>query len=420
MWISIAVIASLKLLHAGSSGLGLLMLAAGVGSLAAAPISSKVVTRARIGTPAGLALMACGIPLAVIAGIPVFDLALALVVAWGIGMAVTDVTTSSLLHRLLEAPLVPRVTGVIESTKLLFEGLGGFIAPLLVVTIGIRGTLVLAALPLPIVLVFGWSLLHQVDDRAGQRAATLALCHGVRCLQPLDMATLDGVVARMHHLGVAAAGTDVIRQGDPGDRFYIVESGSAQVLVDGLFVGALGPGTSFGERALLRNVPRTATVRSNGPMELLALTGEDFLTAVGGQEIATTPSPETTAGGHTAWTRRQRMEILWRLNLLSHLDAAAIGELADQSVVEAWPEGATIVRQGEEGDRFFVMLAGRATVTVDRNKVSELQAGDQFGEIALLHKVPRSAGVVASTPAVTLSLHRNDFMPAALSRLVLA
>jgi hypothetical protein len=141
MWIAIAVIASLRLLHAGSAGVGLLMLAAGVGSLLAAPLSSKLVTLPHLGTPATVALVCCGMPLALIGGVPVFSVALALVVAWGVGMAVADVATSSLVCRLVEAPLVPRVIGAIECTKLALEGLGAFMAPVLASTVGVRAAL---------------------------------------------------------------------------------------------------------------------------------------------------------------------------------------------------------------------------------------------------------------------------------------
>jgi CRP-like cAMP-binding protein len=422
MWIAIAVIASIKLLHAGSAGFGLLMLAVGIGSLAAAPLSNMLVTRSRLGTPAAIALIACGIPLALIAGVPVFGLALALVAAWGIGMAVADVATSSLLWRLLEAPLVPRVTGTIESAKLLLEGLGAFLAPILVISIGIRGTLLIAALPLPIVVVVGWTLLYQVDDKAEERATTLSLCHGAHCLEPLDMASLDALVSRVNRVIISEGGVDVVRQGDRGDCFYIIASGTAQVLVDGHFVGQLGPGESFGERALLRDVPRTATIRSAEPMLLLSLSRQDFLAAVWAQQVApagtAAPGPSGESGEST-WTGRRRMEILSRLNLFSHLDAKAIGTLADRSVIDRWPEGAGIVRQGEAGDRFYVMLDGRAAVSVDSHPVSELLPGDQFGEIALLHGVPRSADVVASSPVITLSLARDDFVPAVRSRLLL-
>jgi CRP-like cAMP-binding protein len=96
-----------------------------------------------------------------------------------------------------------------------------------------------------------------------------------------------------------------------------------------------------------------------------------------------------------------------------------LGALAVCGIIDQWPEGASIIRQGDKGDRFYVMLDGRAVVLVDAKPVSELRRGDQFGEIAVLHDVPRRADVVTSTPAVTLSLHRDDFAPAVRTRLIM-
>jgi len=418
MWIAIAVIASLRLFHAGSAGVGLLMLAAGIGSLIAVPLSATLIKRPRLGTPAALALIACGMPLGLVAGVPLLDVALVLVVAWGIGMAVADVATLSVLYRLLAAPLLPRVTATIESAKLALEGLGAFLAPVLVTTIGVRGALIVAALPLPVVVLTGWKALHRVDASASARSQVLGLLHRVPCLQPLDMAALDSLAGRVMPVSVPA-GTDVVRQADHGDRFYMVVTGTAEVLVDGFLVGALGPGESFGEKALLRDVPRTATVRSCEPMQLLALSREDFLSALTGQQtLGTAGSDSSPSPGETGWSKRQRIELLSRVSLLSHLDSHALGELADRSVVDRWPQGATIVRRGDEGDQFFVLLDGRAVVSVDGDAVNELEPGDQFGEIALLHKVPRQADVAASSPVVTLSLHREDFLPAVRSRMI--
>ena len=418
MWIAIAVIASIRLLHAGSAGVGLLMLAAGIGSLAAVPLSATLIGRSRIGTPAALALLTCGIPLGLVAGIPVLDVALVLVAAWGVGMAVADVATMSLLYRLLSTPLLPRVTACIEAAKLALEGLGALLAPILVLSIGIRGALIVAAVPLPLVVAAGWNTLHRVDADAGERSRTLGLLHSAPCLQALDMATLESLAGRVQRLTVPAE-TDVVHQGDHGDRFYVVESGAADVLVDGFRVGEVAAGGSFGEKALLRDVARTATVRTRQPMQLLALSREDFLGALTGRDAAAAADDAGILATNSVWSRRERMEILSRVSLLSHLDSGALDDLADRSVVDRWPEGSTIVRRGAQGDRFFVLLDGRAIVSVGEDALSELHPGDQFGEIALLHGVPRRADVTASTPAVTLSLHHDDFVPAVRSRMLL-
>lgn len=418
MWIAVAVIASLRLLHAGSAGVGLLMLAAGVGALAAVPLSAALIGRPRIGKPTMLAFIACGIPLVVVAGVPVFDLALFFVAAWGVGMAVADVATFSLLHRLLETPLLPRVTGAIESAKLALEGLGALVAPVLASTIGIRWALAIAGLPLPAVVLIGRKLLHRLDATAGGRSRTLALLHGVPFLEPLDMAALESLAGRVTRLSVAG-GVDIVCQGEQGDRFYIVDTGTAEVLVDGFTVGSVGRGDCFGERALLRNVPRMATVRAREPMELLVLPQADFVTALTGQVgVATAGAATPSFPEVSTLTRRQRVDVLSRVSLLSHLDSNALRQLAEHSEVERWPEGATIIRRGEQGDRFFVVLDGRAVVSSGSGPKSELHPGDQFGEIALLHGVPRQADVTTLTPAATLSLPRDAFVSAVRSRVL--
>jgi CRP-like cAMP-binding protein len=81
----------------------------------------------------------------------------------------------------------------------------------------------------------------------------------------------------------------------------------------------------------------------------------------------------------------------------------------DSGVREEWPAGTAIVRRGDHGDCFFLLLQGQAIVVADDHQV-ELRPGDTFGEIAAVHGVPRQADVVAATPALTLSLHRDDFM----------
>jgi CRP-like cAMP-binding protein len=259
--------------------------------------------------------------------------------------------------------------------------------------------------------------LHRVDASAGERALMLEMLHGVPVLAPLDMASLDALIGRLTPMYIPAAGTDIVRQGEAGDRFYIVEEGEAEVLVDGFVVAVLGPGTGFGERALLRNVTRTATVRSRRAMRLLVLPREDFLDALTGQESHFTEwgGPKDTRT-RMDWNDRALARVLSGVPVFSHLDSGELVSLAREADVERWAEGAAIIRQGENGDHYYVLLEGRASVAVNGTKVTELLPGDPFGEIAMLHRVPRRADVVATSPAATMCLGRDSFSPALIER----
>jgi CRP-like cAMP-binding protein len=113
----------------------------------------------------------------------------------------------------------------------------------------------------------------------------------VPMFRPLQLTTLEALAGRMVRRE-AAAGSDVIRQGEQGDTFYIVVSGRLEALVDGLEVGELAPGDSFGEIALLRDSERTATVRALEDSELVELGRDAFLAAVTSHDASVAAADE--------------------------------------------------------------------------------------------------------------------------------
>jgi CRP-like cAMP-binding protein len=139
---------------------------------------------------------------------------------------------------------------------------------------------VVSGLLLPVLVLPSWPTLRTLDWIAVP-TERIDLLRANPIFRPLPEATIESLARALGEV-TAGPGDVVIRQGDPGDRFYLIESGAVEVLVDGEFVGELGAGESFGEIALLRDVPRTATVQAKEDLRLLALERDDFVPAVAG------------------------------------------------------------------------------------------------------------------------------------------
>jgi CRP-like cAMP-binding protein len=99
---------------------------------------------------------------------------------------------------------------------------------------------------------------------------------------PLSVAAKEYVAASLAPV-CAAPGTEIIREGGAGDRFYVVDRGHAEVTSNGRLLAVRGPGEYFGEIALLRGSPRVATVTARDEMELYSLDRGAFLAAVTGR-----------------------------------------------------------------------------------------------------------------------------------------
>ena len=207
--------------------------------------------------------------------------ALVLLAGVGAGNTVVDVAAVTLLQRSADDAVLGRVFGVLETVLLSALGLGSILAPLAIHVLGIRAALISTGLVLPVVVIaFSRALLalDQPDPVVAERAALLR-AHPI--FQPLAEGTLEQLARALEPLALVQ-GADVIRQGDHGDRVYVVVSGQLEVEVDGRAGQRLGAGDVFGEIALLRDVPRTATVRAATTAEVLTLERDEFLAAVTG------------------------------------------------------------------------------------------------------------------------------------------
>ncbi len=395
LWSALLVVVALELLGLGRSGVGVLNAAIGAGALAALLITAALIGRARLAAPCALAFIGAGLALGLVGVLPV-AIALIAVFAWGIAMAVADSTSLSLLARLLDARTLSHTVGVMESLKLGLEGVGALIAPVLVGLFGVRAALIVAGVPLPFVTLLSYQRMSRADSAAAGRGAVVSLLHGVDVLHSLDMASIEDVAARARPIH-ATVGTELVRQGEPGDAFYVIERGAGEVELDGFQIGRLDAGAGFGERALLRATPRTATVRAASDMALYAIDRTSFLSAITGEppEALDDPSLRFARPGPDPMTR-PLADVLGDVTFLRELDPGSLGQLAGGASIDDWRAGEVIIREGDAAIAFFVVLSGLAHTTIEGRKVSELLPGDCFGEISLLHGVPRTATVTAA------------------------
>ena len=274
---------ALDLLDIGESGLGWLNSAIGVGAVAGTAAAVMLVGRRRLAPSFAIGCALWGAPIAVIGLAPEPAVAVLALAAVGVGNTLIDVSGFTLLQRVAPEEVLGRVFGVLESFILASVALGAVLAPVLIALLGLQGALIATGLFLPVLVTVGWRALAKLDDAAGALVpqVNLVLLRGVPMFAALGGPELERLAGALRTTRVAA-GQDAVTQGDPGEDFYIVASGRLEVLVDDQHVREHQAGDAFGEIALLRNVPRTATVRALENTELQALRRDDFLAAVTG------------------------------------------------------------------------------------------------------------------------------------------
>jgi len=276
----LVVTIAIDLLHIGQSGVGYLNSAFGVGALIGAAIAAAFIGIRRLSMPFLIGTILIGGPLALIAASTSTALAVVCLGAVGLGNTVLDVAGFTLLQRAVPEAVLARVWGVLQLILLASFAVGAAIAPALLSGLSIETTLVIVGLSVLALAILLGPRLITIDAAATAPAADrLELLRRTPIFGPLAGPTLERLAGQLIPLTVPA-GHVLMREGDPGDRFYLVSTGRLEVSAEGRPVATTGPGDYAGEIALLRDVPRTATVIAATESELYALTREDFLGAV--------------------------------------------------------------------------------------------------------------------------------------------
>ncbi|XP_066250097.1 cAMP-dependent protein kinase type I regulatory subunit isoform X2 [Euwallacea similis] len=195
-------------------------------------------------------------------------------------------------------------------------------------------------------------------------------------------------------------GEVIIQQGDEGDNFYVIDQGEVEVYVNNELVVTIGEGGSFGELALIYGTPRAATVKAKTDVKLWGIDRDSYRRILMGSTIR---------------KRKMYEEFLARVSILENLDKWERLTVADALEPVSFEDSETIVRQGEPGDDFYIIVEGSAVVKQKRaegeepREVGRLGPSDYFGEIALLLDRPRAATVVACGPLKCVKLDRARF-----------
>ena len=272
------VVLALSVLGIGDAGVGVLNAALGLGGIVGALSAAALAGRTTLPRWVAFGILLWGGGLAAIALLPTVAVVFALIAVAGAGRSLMDVAGRTLLQRVAPAAVLSSVFGVLEGLTMAALALGAALAPLLVQSFGVPTALVTVGAVLPVLLVAALRTLLRLETLTPLSTRQLALLRAVPIFSPLPAPTLERVAAELEQI-VARTGDVLVREGEGGDRFYVIDEGSVDVTIAMRPVRRLGPGEYFGEIALMRDVPRTATVTAGSDVRLYSLRRAEFLAA---------------------------------------------------------------------------------------------------------------------------------------------
>lgn len=283
--IPLIVVGSIELLHMGDTGVGLLTAAIGLGGLAGAAGALGLHGGSGLGRVFVLALVGWGAPLLLIGVVPAPLIAIAALFATGTSNAMLDVSGFTLMQRDVQNEHRVTVFGAGESLWGTGFLVGSLLAPAIVALFGARGAFIVAGAILPITAIATWRPIVRGSRAEAGAEENLTLLRRNTLFAPLPLTALDRLAESLTAVAFAK-GDVVMRKGEPGDFYLLVADGELEVLDEGQLLRTCGPGDGVGEIALLRQVPRTATVVAGTPVRAFVIDAAAFLEAVSGPAAA--------------------------------------------------------------------------------------------------------------------------------------
>jgi MFS family permease len=279
------VVAAIELLAMGESGVGLLNAALGLGGLIGAVFAISLTRTDRLIRTECAALAYWGAPIAVIGLVPSPAVALAALVVVGIANAVYDIALFTIIQRGTANDERAPVFSVFEGLVGVGSVAGSILAPILLASFGIRGALAITGAILPIVALIIYARTGRADRVTVVDEPKLQLLREVSVFAELPLTAFERLIGGLEPLAFEP-GEAILREGEPGDRFVVIESGEVEVSAMGTPMQKLGRGAGVGEISLLRRSPRTATVTALTPVTAFAIPGSCFVAAISGPAAA--------------------------------------------------------------------------------------------------------------------------------------
>jgi MFS family permease len=277
----ITVVVAIDLFSLGASGVGWLGAVLGVGGVLGGPLAITFVHGRRVARCFAGGVAAWGVPfiLLAFAHAPLWPyLAFGII---GVANVFDDVGVYSSLQQVIPPRLMGRALGVRRGVLLLSMGLGSAVTPLLIRAWGARGTLVATGVLLVVVAAVFWPSLAHIDSKIAVPGPDVALLRQVPFFRPLPFAAIEHLATELRS-ATYESGDVVVREGEPGERFYMIVRGRARASKDDQLLNEVAAPGSFGEIALLRRIPRVVTITATSRLETRILDREEFLAAVTG------------------------------------------------------------------------------------------------------------------------------------------
>src|SRR5215470_9753002 len=280
----IAVLA-VRVLGLGGSAVGWLNAALGAGGLVGAALAAVAVRVTRLGRSFITGMLLWGLPLAVLALAQATALAYLALVIVGVGNAVVDVSGFTMVTRLAGPGTAGKALGALEFVALAGLAAGSLLTPPLLHAAGVRGTLTVLGGGLVVLALAHAARFWRLDRAMPAPGPEAALLYHLPMFAPLPLAVTDLLAAQAEPRQFPT-GAVIMREGEVGDRFYLITDGAAAVSVRGAPKPSLQRGDCCGEIALLRGILRTATVTAERPLHTLTFGRDAFLTAVTGNSTS--------------------------------------------------------------------------------------------------------------------------------------